>query len=334
MKKIDLDSVISNEYLNNELKNTFEKIKLKVKNNNIILKNLDKNRNINEQLIDTFNGEIANLITKYFLYKNLNKDKYIIVDYNSIRTDNGRYPDIFDLLVVKKNNKEIIDKIIKKLHEYNNYYLNKSHTEYGIINFHIQKNFHNFITKNNKDLIEIEIKSSALKSDEDIYEKPIIAYCLDKNLEKFKRNFKKLPINIIEYLKLKYNKQNNKNIEELKELYLKENFFIKDIHSQVFYNFFKDTIKYKKFLKINFDKIDYKTILNIVPKIWYYDIFTTNELLVNDNINIGMLSQKLKAVYHLNKIKDIGLTVEKIIESKFAELLNKSSGEMVVSNLY
>ena len=91
------------------------------------------------------------------MYKNINKDKYIIVDYNSIRTDNGKYPDIFDLLVVKRDNKEIIDKIIKKLHEYNNYYTNKSHTEYGIINFHIQKNFHNFITKNNKDITEIEM---------------------------------------------------------------------------------------------------------------------------------------------------------------------------------
>lgn len=71
MKKIDLDSIISNEHLNNELKNTFEKIKSKAKNNNIILKNLDKNRNINEQLIDTFNGEISNLITKFFFQKTL-----------------------------------------------------------------------------------------------------------------------------------------------------------------------------------------------------------------------------------------------------------------------
>ena len=168
-----------------------------------------------------------------------------------------------------------------------------------------------------------------MKSDENIYEKPIIAYCLDKNLEKFKKNYKMLPINIIDYLKLKYNKQNNKNIEELKELYLKENFFIKDIHSQVFYNFFKNTMKYKKFLEINFDKIDYKTILNIVPKTWYYDIFTTNELLVSDNINIGMLSKKLKAVYHVNKIKDIGLTIEETIENKFTESLNKNLDKMV-----
>ena len=47
-----------------------------------------------------------------------------------------------------------------------------------------------------------------------------------------------------------------------------------------------------------------------------------------------MLSKKLKDVYHVNKIKDIGLTIEETIKNKFDESLNKDLDEIVMYDVY
>ena len=307
MKIINKEKIINNKQLMILLKYMFDVIKQKIENKDIIKNNLDKKRNKNEQLIDTFNGEMANIITKYFLKKNINNN-YSIIDYNNVRIDNNKYPDLFDLIVVeKKFEQDFLNKLNNFLIKNQKRYNEKNIENYGIINFQIQKNLFKYLKEIDYKVYEIEVKSSAIKNYDNILDKPIISYCLDKNYNTFVNKYKTThPLHIDEYLSLRYK---NLDIENARKKYLNENFFIKDIHSQIFYTSFKDKLIYKKFSNKDFVSITFEDIIDILPEKWYYDIFTIKEKFIDDSVYIGLLSQKLKAIYHLNKIKDIGFDV-------------------------
>lgn len=153
MKTITLNQII--EINKKELNVIFFKIIKKIKEKQIEQTNLVQNRNKFELLLDVIVESILELIIKNQLKKNLKITILIYIDYEDIRIEDGKYPDLFDLIIVEKNN---IENIITKFKELkildNEEFENNDNKKYGLIKYNKNKiKLNDFFEENYKNIL-------------------------------------------------------------------------------------------------------------------------------------------------------------------------------------
>lgn len=314
IKTIETAKILENnlEFFNKE----FEIIKNKIEKSNIELSNLNTKRTKLENLVDTFVGLIAEKITYDQMFKSVDRYNLKIINYDDIRRDNFVYPDLFDFILVDKE-EEL--KIINKLE----YFLNFNSVQDF---FKKKKDYKNI---ENKNFLSIEVKSSSLKISNNKIINQFILYAKDKNPNNFKKNLidlfsTKSVVKIEDYFKTIY--PNLTNFKEQKEQYCKDIFVLSDILSSVLYDEYKKKIKFDDYNDEDFKDINFIKLRKLLPKNFYYNNYIASKLLIKENTFVGRTNKKLNAIYHINNMEQIRMNLGDILKlsGKFLNKENKN----------
>ena len=315
LKIYDLYELRKNKDFLDYLKKNFEIISYKIKNNYIKIRNIESDRTYLKTIINTLNGCISEYIVCSHLRNNLENE---IIDYDEVRSDGYKYPDMFDVLVLPKgvNKYKVIE-----------YLKNETKNIKNFNDFRVKKEkIHSLFKQIGIHTIEIKSSTLSLKSNDiesEIERKPFIVYSLNKEevsgftrkplLTENERNdltsndrskiFKKIEFN--NFLSRIYPSIKNNNIRKF--LFSQENPYLSDFNINVFYS------KIGKLNNPEMKDISFEDCFHHLSRKFYFNsMYTNRERLTNKTTSVGRTSISNKALYQINEIKRSGIMINHI----------------------
>lgn len=312
--------------------------KNKIAKGQIKTQNLRLARSNFETLRDIVNGSLAEFVALRELKSVImsKRPDLMLLEYESLRNDDGAYPDLFDAILCKKTDYFILHNNIGIIINEYTKLCNASDGKKNEIFSH-NKEAIKKIKEMPLDFKTIEIKSSKVNNLESGPENlPFIAYIKDKNIFKWEDSSKTAPVGFLQK-ELKPIAENSKGMvffskneylnacfpnaamSEREKLYFKSSATLKDVHLQIFFTPPPQINKEDCQLKFSVDtKIDLENFKKTLSQNFSKSKCASWEEIVSGDY-IGTTSRSMNTLYHLRSPNQpkIGCSVEDFILKSF-----------------